>query len=109
MARLTARGLPVIFAALLAACTAPAQPPATASVKAAPATPAKTEPVRAAPTRPAQLWPFTKFRGQDYVALRDIAKRYGLKAAWPKPGAVMTLRDAQDVRFTFERGPSSRR
>ena len=103
MARLTARGLPVIFAALLAACTAPAQPPATASVKAAPATPAKTEPVRAAPTRPAQLWPFAKFRGVDYVAVREIGKRYGLEAAWTKPGTVMTLRDAQDVRFTFER------
>ncbi len=93
----------MIFAALLTACTAPAQPPATAPAKPGPVAPAKAEPVRAAPTRPAQLWPFTKFRGQDYIALRDIAKRYGLKAAWTKPGTVMTLGDARGVRFTFER------
>jgi N-acetylmuramoyl-L-alanine amidase len=67
--------------------------------------PAQTspEPVRAAPTRPAQLWPFTKIRGEDYVAVRDVAKRYGLKAAWTKPNAVMTLSDAGGVRFIFER------
>lgn len=69
------------------------------------AAPAQTppEPVRAAPTRPAQLWPFTKFRGQDYVAVRDIAKRYALKVAWAKPGVLMTLSDAHGVRLTFER------
>lgn len=102
MARLPARGLLVIFAALLAACTTPAQPPVSPPV----VIPAKTEPpapVRAPPSRPVQLWPFTKFRGQDYVALRDIAKRYGLKATWTRPGTVMTLSDARGVRFTFER------
>ena len=59
--------------------------------------------MRAAPTRPAQLWPFTKLRGMDYVAVRDIAKRYGLKAAWAKPGVVLLLSDARGVRFNFER------
>jgi N-acetylmuramoyl-L-alanine amidase len=133
MARLSARGLPVIFAALLAACTAPAQPlpgdrpgqtpagqlrQATAGTNPVPAAagngaagtapapipaPIKAVPVRAAPTRPAQLWPFTKFRGVDHVAVREIGKRYGLKAAWTKPGTAMTLSDARGVRFTFER------
>jgi N-acetylmuramoyl-L-alanine amidase len=110
MARLSARGLPVIFAALLAACTAPAQPlPGDLSRDAGRATDpglaaaSNGVPVRAAPTRPAQLWPFTKLRGVDHVAVREIGKRYGLKAAWTKPGAVMTLNDARGVRFTFER------
>jgi N-acetylmuramoyl-L-alanine amidase len=53
--------------------------------------------------RPGHVWPFTKHRGQDYVAVRDIAKRYGLKAAWVKPRLLMTLSDARGVRFTFER------
>lgn len=111
MARLTARGLLVIFAALHAACTAPAQPlPGDLSRDAGRATDpglaaaSNGVPVRAVPTRPAQLWPFTKFRGQDYVALRDIAQRYGLQTAWTKHSAVMTLSDARGVRFTFERG-----
>lgn len=64
---------------------------------------AAPEPIRAAPTRPAQLWPFTKFRNGDYVAVTDIAKRYGLKAAWSKPSAVMTLSDARGVRLSFEK------
>lgn len=133
MTRLPARGLLVICAALLAAGTAPAQLPVPPPAKPEPAAPAKAEPVRAAPlpgdlsrnagratdpglaaasngvpvrsapTRPAQLWPFSKFRGLDFIAVREIAKRYGLKAAWTRPGAVMTLSDAQGVRFTFER------
>lgn len=106
MARLSARGLSLLLG-LLTACTAPAQPrpapPAAAPAKPEPAAPAKPEPVRAAPTRPVQVWPFTKFRGLDYVAVRDIAKRYGLKAAWTKPGALLALSDARGVRFTFER------
>lgn len=97
MARFSARGLSLLLG-LLTACTAPAQPrPAPAPV------PAKAEPVRAAPTRPVQVWPFTRFRGLDYVAVRNIAKRYGLKAAWTKPGVLLTLSDSRGVRFTFER------
>lgn len=134
MARLSARGLPVIIAALLAAGTASAQlPPAPLPAKPEPSTPAKTEPVRVAPLPgdlsrdagratdpgraaasngvparstppgPAELWPFSKFRGVDFVAVREIARRYGLKAAWTKPGAVLALSDAQGVRFTFEK------
>jgi N-acetylmuramoyl-L-alanine amidase len=107
MARLSARGLSLLLG-LLTACTAPAQPrpapPAASPAKAEPAAPAaKPEPVRAAPSRPVQVWPFTKFRGLDYVAVRDIAKRYGLKAAWTKPGTLLALSDARGVRFTFER------
>lgn len=92
MARPIARGLSLLLA-LLTAGSLPAQ---TAPV-------AKPEPVRAPPTRPAQLWPTTKLRGTEYVAVRDIAKRYGLKAAWTKPDAVITLSDGRGVRFTFER------
>ena len=127
---LPARGLLVFCAVLLTACTAPAQPKpplpsnevpglsAVASAKAEP-TPAGqlrqatagTNPVPAAAgngaagtvKRPAQLWPFTKIRGVDHVAVREIAKRYGLKAAWTKAGVVLTLNDVRGVRFTFER------
>lgn len=105
MARLSARGLSLLLV-WLTACTAPAQPrPAPpAAAKPEPAAPAaKPEPVRAAPSRPVQVWPFTKFRGLDYVAVRDLAKRYGLKAAWTKPGQLMALSDSRGVRFTFER------
>ncbi|SDS15426.1 N-acetylmuramoyl-L-alanine amidase [Opitutus sp. GAS368] len=122
MARSSARGLSLLLT-LLTACSAPAQPPpplpgdrlgqtpagqqagtvsVAAPAKAEPAPP-PPEPVRAAPTRPAQLWPFTRFRGLDYVAVRDIAKRYGLKAAWTKAAMEMTLSDARGVRFTFKR------
>ena len=134
MARLPARGLLLLCAVALSACTTLAQPkpslpgngvPGLSAVASAKAeqTPAGHPPgFRASDKlgrtpgrehaateqagtvhRPAQLWPFTKFRGQDYVALRDVAKRYGLKAAWAKPGTVMTLSDARGVRFTFER------
>ncbi len=105
MARLSARGLSLLLV-WLTACTAPAQPrpAAPAAAKPEPAAPAaKPEPVRAAPSRPVQVWPFTKFRGLDYVAVRDLAKRYGLKAAWTKPGVLLALSDARGVRFTFER------
>jgi N-acetylmuramoyl-L-alanine amidase len=106
MARLSARGLSLLLG-LLTACTAPAQPrpapPVAAPAKTEPAPPAKPAPVRAAPSRPVQVWPFTKFRGVDYVAVRDIAKRYGLKAAWTKPGVLLALSDSRGVRFTFER------
>jgi N-acetylmuramoyl-L-alanine amidase len=109
MARFSARGLSLLLA-LLTACSAPAQPktppaaaPASVKPEAVAPTQPSPEPVRAAPTRPVQVWPFTKFRGLDYVAVRDIAKRYGLKAAWTKPDAVLTLSDAKGVRFTFKR------
>jgi len=107
MARLSARGLSLLLV-LLTACTAPAQPrpalPATTPAKPEPAAPApKPGPVRAAPTRPVQIWPFTRFRGLDYVAVRDIAKRYGLKAAWTKPGVLLALSDSRGVRIAFER------
>jgi N-acetylmuramoyl-L-alanine amidase len=103
MARSTAHALGLVLA-LLTACAAPAQPPpATSTVPSPKAAPAVPEPVRVAPTRPAQLWPFTKFRGEDYVAVRDIAQRYALKAAWSKRNAELTLSDARGVRFVFEK------
>jgi N-acetylmuramoyl-L-alanine amidase len=96
MARSSARGLLAIVTALLTACTAPAQP--------RPAPPAATPSEPSPPaSRPAHVWPFTKFRGLDYVAVRDLAKRYGLKAVWTKREEVMALSDARGVRLTFER------
>ncbi|MDI1248165.1 MAG: N-acetylmuramoyl-L-alanine amidase [Lacunisphaera sp.] len=81
----------------LTACVAPAQP-APARVETAPL------PSRTAPTRPAAsiLWATTKLRGIDHVSARDLAKHFGLKAAWTKGEAVMALSDARGARFTFE-------
>ncbi len=114
MARLIARGLSLGLAGLTA-CTAPAQPSATAAKPAAvqaptatskpepaPVTPPKVEPVRAAPTRPAPLWSFIRLHNTDYISVRDVAGQFGLKAAWTKPDLVLTLGDARGVRFTFE-------
>lgn len=104
--RLTARGLAVIALFCHAACLAPAQKPAApkAEPPAKPASsPAAPAPVRAAPTRPAQLWPFTKLQGTDYISLRAVADRYGMKLAWTKPDLERTLADARGVRFRFER------
>jgi N-acetylmuramoyl-L-alanine amidase len=104
MAWLPARGLLALLA-VLPACTAPAQHPAAAKPAPAPP-PAKSAPApaRTTPVRPAAsiLWATTKLRGIDYVSVRDLAKNFGLKAAWTKGEAVMTLSDARGVRFTFE-------
>jgi N-acetylmuramoyl-L-alanine amidase len=110
VARLTARGLLLIALSCPAACTAPAQsrpaspqPPPPAKVEPPPAPAAQAAPVRAAPTRPAaRLWAFTKLQGTDYVSLRTIAERYGLKLEWSRPGLERTLADARGVRFRFE-------
>jgi N-acetylmuramoyl-L-alanine amidase len=117
MARLSARGL-LPLCAVLTACHAPAQQPAAPKAAPAPvmAAAAKTEapkveppkadpaPVRVAPTRPAapELWPVTRLRNADYVSVRDIAQRFGLKPAWTKAEQRMTLSDARGARFGFE-------
>jgi len=107
--RLTARGLMVLALFCHAACAATAQksessksgPPA--KPEASQPAPAPAAPVRAAPTRPpAQLWPFTKLQGTDYISLRSVAERYGLKLAWAKPDRERTVADARGVRFRFE-------
>ncbi len=100
MARLPARCL-LLACATLTACTAPAQPP-PAPVAPPPAAKTEAAPIRAAPTRPIQLWPFARLRGTDYVSVRDLAERFGLKPAWTKPNQVMTLNEPHGVRFTFE-------
>lgn len=79
--------------------------PACASARQAAS--AAPEPVRVAPVRPSaapapQLWPTSRLRNADYVSVRDIAERFGLKAAWTKPELAMTLSDKSGVRFTFE-------
>lgn len=121
MAWLTTRGRFGLFVAALAVGSASAQsaaPRATlasaeksavksaeapASVPDAPksATPERVAPQRPAPTRPV-LWPTTKIRGAEYVDVRDLAKPLGLKVAWTKAGAELTLSDARGVRFIFE-------
>lgn len=64
---------------------------------------ASAAPVRAAPSRPpAKLWAFERLRGTDYVSLREVAGRFGLKLAWKKPGLAQTLGDSRGVRFDFE-------
>jgi N-acetylmuramoyl-L-alanine amidase len=115
MARLTARGLLGLLIALLAACTAPAQPASSIPAKAkadkpAPLPAAATTPepapapVRTAPTRPNPpvLWATTKLREIEYVNVRDVAKQFELKAAWSKVGAVLALGDVRRPRLAFE-------
>ena len=121
MARLLARGLSLALTGLTA-CSAPAQQPPAAprpapvqasGLPARPellppprpeAAPARVEavPVHAVPTRPVQLWPFTRLRNTDYVSLRDVAERFGLRAAWAKAELALTLGDPHGVRFTFD-------
>ena len=59
-------------------------------------------PIRAAPTRPGKLWAFTRLHGIDYVSLRDVAERFGLKLAWKKSGFTQTLSDSRGPRLEFE-------
>jgi N-acetylmuramoyl-L-alanine amidase len=99
MARLSARGLRAGLAALTAGA-ALAQTPAPVSPAAAP----PPAPVRVAPTRPAQLWPFTRLLNADYVNVRDIAERFGLKPGWTRPGLALVLGDARGPRLLFEAG-----
>lgn len=98
MARLPARGVLVVFA-LLATIVVHAQ---ESSAAARPNVPASPAPVRAAPTRPAKLWSFVRLRGTDYVSLREVAERFGLKLSWTKSAFTQTLSDARGVRFNFE-------
>lgn len=69
-----------------------------------PATTPPPAPVRAAPTRPEgpKLWPTTALRGGEFIDIRDIAKRFGLKAEWVRSKPAMTMGDKKGVRFTFE-------
>jgi N-acetylmuramoyl-L-alanine amidase len=127
MARPHARCLLAIMAALVLAggCAAPASaqnrpesgrasPPSPAvSAPSSPA-PARSEASPAPPSAPsvavpipaaavARLWPFTRLFNVDYVDVRAIAERYGLKAVWVTSGKVMQLVDARGrVRLKFE-------
>ncbi|WP_438480004.1 N-acetylmuramoyl-L-alanine amidase family protein [Oleiharenicola lentus] len=69
-------------------------------------TPARSAPTRpAAAAKPAKVTPFetVKIGGEDYVDVRDFAKRFGLKAAWETKNTSVTLSDARGVRFDFEK------
>ena len=80
----------------------PAPPAAVASPQAGlPASPAVVVPPPAAPV--SRLWPFKRLYNVDYVDVRAIAERYGLKAAWVASGRIMQLVDERGrVRLKFE-------
>ncbi len=105
MAQIPARALLVIAVNFLTACSAPAQPspaPVNAPSAAAPALIAPPAAIRPAPARPAHLWAFIRLQDADYVSVNDLAKHYGLKSAWFKPGFTRTLADARGIRLKFE-------
>lgn len=97
--------LPSVLAVALSSC-ASAQPvePAKPVTPPPKEQPLPSAPVRAAPTRPEgpKLWPVTSLRGADYIDVREIARRFGLKAEWVKSKPAMTIGDKKGIRFTFE-------
>jgi N-acetylmuramoyl-L-alanine amidase len=121
MARLRARGwvATVGLAVLAGGCAAPvsgqsrpeAVRPVTAAAPAAvPPPPAPRAPVAAAPVLRApspdpasRLWPFKRLFDRDYVDVRAVAERFGLRAEWLVSGRVMRLADGQGHnRLKFE-------
>jgi N-acetylmuramoyl-L-alanine amidase len=123
MARFRARSLLVTVSALVLAggCTAPASAQSRAVAGKAAAAPAGSATVTAGKTAlppaaaraatialtPAapvtRLWPFKRLYNGDYVDVRAIAERYGLKATWVSSGRILQLADAQGrVRLRFE-------
>lgn len=101
----------LVFSALLgllsacAAARSSASPrPAVPKLEPAPLPASQVAKVRSAPTRPAAslLWPVTSLRGADYIDVRNIARRYDLKATWSKSGQEMTVGDKSGARFVFE-------
>jgi N-acetylmuramoyl-L-alanine amidase len=121
MARLRARSLLVTVSALVLAggCTAPVSAqnrPSTSQTVAGPA-PVVAEHGAPPPTAPrpatvalpmppvpvARLWPFKRLYNGDYVDVKAIAERYGLKATWISSGRILQLADAQGRgRLRFE-------
>ena len=81
--------------------SAPATAPAPTPVRVAPTRPTATT-TPAAPASTQQLWPTVRLHRTDYIDVRDIAARYGLKAAWAASSQTMTLSDASGVRLSFE-------
>lgn len=60
---------------------------------------------RAAPTRPAAAspaWTVVTLFGADYVSVRELGERLGLKPAWNKAETVMTLLAGADARLRVE-------
>ena len=98
MARLSARGALILFV-FLGALIGFAQP---SPAPERPNSSVPEAPVRVAPSRPARLWPFVRMKGIDYVSLRDVAERFGLKPAWTKSSIIQTLSDSRSSRFIFE-------
>ena len=94
----------------LSACAGAQQPGTPAKAEPVPvivapvALPPPPAPVRVAPTRPEvpRLWPTSLWRGAEYIDVRDIARRFGLKAEWAKSGPIMTIADRNGTHFVFE-------
>ena len=119
MARSRARNLLALLAGLLlaAGCSSPvaaqnrsAAANATAHVASAtpknapiPAAPAPPPPAPAPPAPASRLWPTRHLFNADYVDVRAIAERFGLKALWLNNDRVMQLTDSRGrVRLRFE-------
>jgi N-acetylmuramoyl-L-alanine amidase len=55
------------------------------------------------PVPASRLWPFIRLYNTDYVDVRAIAERYGLKTSWVVRDRIMQAADAQGrVRLRFE-------
>ena len=112
MARARASGLWAVFSGLLLAggCTAPVSPqnrpaaaPAPGPAEQAPLVPATPPAAVARPAPPSRLWPFIRLYNADYVDVRAVGERYGLKDSWVVRGRIMQLTDAGGrVRLRFE-------
>ena len=111
MARITARCLSaflavactLLFTAAAAQTAGLPAPASAAPAMAAPAPPAFSAPTRPAPNHPGEyLWPVVRLYNTDYVDLRDLAKRYGLKTVWEKRDEILRLEDATGVLLRFE-------
>ncbi|HUJ42521.1 MAG TPA: N-acetylmuramoyl-L-alanine amidase [Opitutaceae bacterium] len=109
MARSHARSLLATMVALMlgGGCTAPASAQNRAELAHAvnpPAAPAPATGVAPLPAVPVnRLWPFTRLYNVDYVDVRAIAERYGLKPSWVTRGRILQLVDAQGrARLKFE-------
>lgn len=70
-------------------------------VAAAPTRPGPTS-APATAARPGSTWPVTVFARTEYVDLREVARRFGLKAVWKTPGRVLELRSGNTVSASFE-------
>ncbi|MDD3179778.1 MAG: N-acetylmuramoyl-L-alanine amidase [Opitutaceae bacterium] len=92
----------LVLGAALLACGEPT-PGRAQTAATGPAPGHSPSPVPTTPRRfPTALWPVTRLFNVDRVDVRDIAARYGMKAAWRQAGKVMQLSEGGRVRIEFE-------